>query len=821
MQVLAALSAMEGMAAFFWLMSLPTNRQTFSAFRLAGLMGILIVILFFAAVLIYLRRQKRGSAEYIEKIAKLRNWKTLSFFLLTFSSILWIAILHKDTWLLHVSESTYARLVPLLAYSMMLCLQAGIFLFVIHHDRSSSPDVSRPILKPSLLLAGIFLAAWIFISISKLGFIHDEVGLSWGPPGTPITFAQSQLVLAAGFLSMFGWHILKSRFFLPPMRDVLVFLGLWILAVILWWNQPASPTHFSPPPMAPNQEVYPNSDALIFDRSSYHLLYGIGFDNQLTRRPLYVGMLALFHKMAGATYESTIFLQILLLALIPPLVYLLTSKLSNRLSGLVAGGLILLREMNSLELSGVLVTSHAKMMMSDMMATLGIVLFVYVSAKWLASERAGNWEPAIMGACLGLTALIRAQVLILLPVLLLFILPVRKPLTQAFRASLFAVLGLAMVMSPWVWRNWNLTGTFVLDDRGEERLLARNYSLTPFSLPSPLPGETEREFSARLKEDILEFICTHPEQVLFFVSNHFLRNMAVSSVYLAPTYSTNSPATLVERLPYWNDWTGDLTRASGIALFINLIVVAFGVGIAMGKNKYTGLFPFAAFLMYAFGNALVRSSGWRFIQPVDWVILVYYSIALAYLPSKVNSIFREAAPVRPVSERMVTGCASYSPAFILTILFMLGAAVTIAERLIPAREYESFTEKARAELSKEGYLSAAEISTFLEQEDAVLSSGVALYPRYVRPNARVYLAEAPRGYRYLHFWLINEGDHQIILPLQNPPDNIPHTATVSVIGCRIDSYIAAFAVIVHEPSSQILLLDPQSPFLCPETEPGD
>jgi len=823
MQILAALSTVEGIVAFIWLLSLPTNRQMFSASRLAGLLGILLVLLISVAAFIYFRPPGEDSLKLIEKIENLKNKVVLSFLTLTVSLFLWVAILFKEQWLFFVSESTYIRLLPIITYAVLLLLQLGIFLLLIDRRSDSRNDNFQSVWKPALAHWGIFLVVWILSSLSHLGFIYDDVGLSWGPPGTPITFAQVQLVLAISFLLTFGWYLIRSRLLKLSwfsIKDILVFVLLWSVAVMLWSNQPMSPTHFAPPPMPPNNETYPNSDALIFDRSSYHLFYGVGFGDHLVRRPLYVGLLALFHKLIGSGYDNTVFLQILLLALIPSIVYLFTSKLSNRMAGLIAGGLILLREKNSIELSGVIVTSHAKLMMSDMIAMLGVILFLYATVRLLSKENPRDLESAVVGACLGLTALIRAQVLILVPVLFLFLLLSKRPWKSGFRASVFALLGLILVMSPWVLRNWNLTGTFVLDDRGEERLLARNYSLTPYALPPQLEGETDDEFSARLKADIFTFIRTYPEKVLSFVSNHFVRNLATSSVYIAPAYSADSPTSLIGRLPYWNEWTGKLTTAGAIALFINLGIVALGISIAQTKNQWAGLFPVAVFLFYSLGNALVRSSGWRFNQPADWIILVYISIAIAYLPSRIKLLLYDNILVQSLNENKAGANPPVMQAIVFAALFLIGASIPIAESTIPNRDFDHFTVEAKNDLSDGGILTSDEINDFLTQDNAILISGIGLYPRFIRPNnSRVYLAEAPTGYRYLHFWLMNDEDNQVVLPLQNSPANIPHTAIISVIGCQEESYISAFAVIVHEPNTQIILRDPSVQFQCPMPEP--
>lgn len=793
-RIIALASFIEGLFTFLWLASIPTS-GTFSPVRLASLFGILIVAGGGLAIFI-ISRQGNPFTSKIEQVAKDRTGKFIAFALTIISLSLWIIILYKDWLLSFMDTAVYTRFIPVAVLGVLVCLQTGI-VFLFPHVNVDKENIFAVVGRPTLILLGCFLAVWVFLSITHLGFVFDDVGLSWGPPGTPISFPQVNLIFVISLLLASVYGILHSKISARiPVRDVVVFIGLWVLTVMFWLNAPVSATHFNPPPMPPNDETYPNSDALVFDKSAYHLLEGTGFNNQLHRRPLYVGLLALFHRISGSGYEETILLQVLVLAFIPSLTYLLTSNLSNRLAGLIAGGLILFREKNAIELSDKIVTSNAKLMMSDMLAMLGVIAFVYVLVKLFSKKENNLWMLAIAGACLGLTALVRAQVLILLPVLLLFILFYRKPFAQGIKDLLLVVLGLALVMSPWIWRNWNLTGTFVLDDRGEERLLARNYSTNPVDLPPPLEGETAQEFSARLKRDIFTFMLEHPSDMAFFVSNHFFRNMATSVVYIAPLLSTASPRDVVDGTLFWESWQGDLNANSGISIFVALTIIALGVATAQTKNKIAGWLPLVLFLAYSAGNALVRSSGWRFSLPVDWIILVYYSIALAYIPSKIKFVWNgnnESQSNHQTSVTRKTGL------IVLSTLFLIGASVPIAEQLIPHRDFSNITNAAKEKLSP------TELETFLAQDNAILLSGIALYPRYITPNSRIHLADAPpRDFRYLHFWLINDGDDQIVFPTQISPKVFPNTETVSILGCREENYILATVIIVHD---QILAQD--------------
>ena len=816
-RTVALASFIDGVITLVWLSSIPASGGIFSPVRLTSLLGILLIALGGLAVFIRVKSENRF-VQKTEWLADSKSGLLVSWLLVITSLSLWVTILYKSWLITIVDEAVYTRLLPIAVLGVLLCLQLGLLFLMPNVSKDTWIDLIGPIWKTTLMLLGCFLAVWVLMSATHIGFVFDNVGLSWGPPGTPLSFSQINLVFAVSISLVFAYNIIISRISLKkiPVRDIVIFAGLWGLAVILWWNVPASETHFNPPPMAPNYETYPSSDAWIFDRSAYHLLFGTGFSNQLVRRPLYVGMLALFHKLGGFGYEDTIFLQILILAFIPSLTYLLTSKLSNRLAGLIAGGLILLREKNAIELSDKIVTSNAKLMMSDMVAMLGVIAFMYVMVKVLSSKECSIWLLGIAGACLGLTALVRAQVLILLPLLLLFIIINRRPLKFGLKDATLVMLGCILVISPWAWRNFSLTGTFVLDDRGEEKLLARNYSSSPGNLPSPLPSETEKEFSTRIKKDILTFMVEHPSDVAFFVSNHFFRNLATGTVYMASLLSTDSLRVIVDRTLFWDEWKGMISVESGISIFITLILLALGVTVSQGRKGLAGWFPLATFLFYSAGNALVRTSGWRFSIPVDWVILVYYSIGLAYLPSRIRLVFDGSVSLPSDFGFASVSKKSYSGVIVFCILILIGASVPIAERLVPARDFSNVTDKTKDRMLLEKSIPRDEIETFLAQENAFFYSGIALYPRYIGDNSRIYLAYTPKDFTYLHFWLINDGDNQIVLPLQNSPDTFPHTSTVSVIGCKEDHYILAWAVILHTTSAdKVIMQDAPSPLSCP------
>src|SRR5512141_981057 len=95
---LAILSLAEGLIAFLWLLSFPTNRQGYSLFRLASLAAVLLIALISAVLFITLRTPKEP-VNFIAQVANLPGKILSSFLLIAVSLLLWTAILFKEQWL--------------------------------------------------------------------------------------------------------------------------------------------------------------------------------------------------------------------------------------------------------------------------------------------------------------------------------------------------------------------------------------------------------------------------------------------------------------------------------------------------------------------------------------------------------------------------------------------------------------------------------------------------------------------------------------------------------------------------------------------------
>jgi len=63
-------------------------------------------------------------------------------------------------------------------------------------------------------------------------------------------------------------------------------------------------------------------------------------------------------------------------------------------------------------------------------------------------------------------------------------------------------------------------------------------------------------------------------------------------------------------------------------LIASLLILSIGFGTAWRKYKVAGAVPMMVFLVYNLATAVARTSGGRYIQPVQWIVYLYFGIGL-------------------------------------------------------------------------------------------------------------------------------------------------------------------------------------------------
>jgi hypothetical protein len=304
----------------------------------------------------------------------------------------------------------------------------------------------------------------------------------------------------------------------------------------------------------------------------------------------------------------------------------------------------------------------------------------------------------------------------------------------------------------------------------------------------------------------------------------------------------------VKRLPFWQwgKWSGEIPSQSVVPILVNLFVLAVGFRQAWKKAGWNALLPAGMAFGYYFANGLARTSGGRYLQPVDWVWIVYYSIGMASLAAGLFRLFG-VKPASVLLNEPTRGVVTISivrfpqqlksslqsqGVQIFTIglgFLLLGLAIPAAEFVFPPR----YTEETRqamfaafAQANNEQGL-APHLDTFFANGGMVLQ-GRGMYLRYYGAEqgepGSLYPAVYPRPFPRLSLFLIGPTPIGVYLPIEGRPDiRAQNAVDVLVLGCMqmIEKGPYFDALALYYPATDELFL--RAPFpetlTCPLPEP--
>ena len=835
-QLYFVLALLSGCAAMFLLFNNPSEAASAWVFGLsksrAVLAAALLLWIFAAAVLV-----RRSSVWQDRILTGLRKRWVYRVGLLSSSVGL---VVGSQIWhLANVVADPYVRgllvrLVPVLLLVTLFGLQNLLLLPLLHHGSDHLRGaLSSKTLRIGGIIFGLFILIWAVIALTGLGITPDAIG--WDAPGVPVTVASVGLAGLVGIIWLcLPINDIRKNLFI----DILLGLIIWGAAALLWSGQPMQPDYFAPAPQPPNFEHYPHSDAATHDVLAQGLLIGEGFPG-VARKPLYALFLALLHQIAGQDYQQVIFLQILVVALLPVGVYGLGKTLHHRVSGIVAAILVILRERNAIALSGTIGVSHVKLLMSDLPATLGVVALTLLLVAWLEKPDQRRAYPFALGGLLGLLLLMRPQVVVLVPVIFLFVMGIfiRRP-GVALRHVGILSLGLALTLIPWLWRSYQITGQYVLNDPNQNAFLTQQYSLTPGYDPlQRFPGETDGEFAQRVDDYLSEFMRTNPGLVASFVVSHFSHSLVemVITLPMSPWVVSDagsdlfpnwvqqserlweeccSPQAYVGSQPFWSAWQGSLTGEMILMLTLNLAIVAVGMSAAITRRDILGVIPLGVGLTYVLSTAVGRYSGWRLILPADWALFLYYALGLGQLLLWAKTYLTRRIPNdelphlnEPTWTRTLKLADRTLPSLRMLVvpglIFLgLGLSPILVEKLIPPR----YDEISIADVGN--YLQEIPAAAnLLEDEDLIVLQGRVLYPRFYRPGkgepGNAWPAFGERTFSRLGFILLSSVRSDVIFPIEESPEFFPNAVDAIVLGCPANDYIGALAGQTHHKSRQL------------------
>jgi hypothetical protein len=802
-----------------------------------------------------------------------------------------------------------ARLAPVIAWLTGLCAQtlAAILYIRFGKDILKFRPKGKIFWVVLAYFAGIFLV-WIWATRSVIPVASGKVG--WNLLGAPILEYQVLVAWLSGAALLWlvnGFNSSNTKpawlkKITPGKADLVLACLIWLGAVLLWQSITLTPNWFLSERLAPNQGYYPYSDARQYDRVAQSALIGEGFkffNGWDVRRPLHGAYLTILHLIAGQEYQKIITLQVLLLALLPVLVYFLTRLLHNRASGVVAAVLVILREANSISITGNITTSNVQLLMVDLPVALMVVFFAILAIKWLgqlAKQVAQQPDqPTLLalvcGGALGLAILIRLEtaVLSLSPALIasLILLPKKKYALWCKQLALFA-LGVVLVISPWVYRNWQRTGLIFVDSPLfrfgiiYQRFQPSNIQTLP-PLPisggqvSPAPAtpaiaQPTTQPTAPLQatttavpsnaaasgqppvitiaQNNWQAALKQPGELISFALAHYT-NSQIQSILIFPTtyrwfdsslaflahrdlsrYLTEccSLSNYTRRVPYWHKWDGTFPSQSILPILFSILLIAAGIQTTWNKHKLISLLPVLTLLFYLGFNAALRNSGGRYILPVDWGVIVFYSIGVVQLTTFVVGGITGKKPtpglpaqVEPTSDRPARqGSLLRQARFYIAAagFFLLGCTIPLIEVGFPERYTPTRTKNMLTAIYNSPELPAnvsQDLKAFLTKGGSVIA-GRGLYPQFFPAGYGTqdidYAPLAPKPYPRMVFDLTAIASQDIALPFDKKFFRFPNASDVLVFLCQTTTATSGdpLAVAVFDENGKITNLYLRTPY---------
>jgi hypothetical protein len=636
----------------------------------------------------------------------------------------------------------------------------------------------------------------------------------------PLLAWQVYLIVLAAIL------LRRNRFDWPRHADTLLFFAIWGISAFFWVSQPLQASFFFTPPMSPNLEFYPFADLEFFDQASQYALLGQGINNGFFfDRTLYIAFLVYLHTFFGQNYELLMNIQAGLFAILPAVIYLIAKNLHSRPAGLIAAALTGWRGVNALAAMALINTSTAKHMLTDFPTGLGLAIFCLFLVQWLRDPQKQWPKAAAAAGALGLTSLLRPHVmailLVFLPVILLVSLPKwHKGLAVASLSN----LAFFASISPWTFlsgNNISIIDLYATRIRNviEQRYVPEEQEQIP-ALPPAKPGLLALADPAE------------PPVETPFVISQFLNNLQTSAFGLPLSLQlVNLKETVKTGETVWQTgWQGDLSVQASMMLVLGLALSALGIGAGMQKSFLAGLALPVVFAIYAAANSLARTSGGRYIVPIDWIVILFFGLGLTVVLEAGQAFFKRQSangePVRPAVEERNPPHWGIKAFGLVACFGLIGGLIPFSQTLNPLR-YQSASQYELIEKFVGFGLEREALQEFLKNENAAILQGAALYPRYFHQDEghRSWPPYQKTDYPRTIFVLIGPQPQAHTIILAGPArEYFPHNSDVLVLFCKHEKdafdNVILNALLVALPGQNILYqTQPERPLECPVAKP--
>ena len=812
----------------------------FSPSRMAMLAGLMLAGIG-SFILFLLSLRKKGLPRFIAFIQGGNNTRL--------SELLWIGCILSLPFLLMPLEqfgsaaAIVERLRPFFLLLSWSCA-SGLALVRILLSDWSVGSVSGLSDKPFLVFCALFLASVAFIALSGWGVSSaTEV---WYDNAIPLLPQQIALVLLLvliliGVINQTCLRMLHNRWFW--------FFFIWALAAALWQAVPMRRHFFAPGPYPPDNQFYPYSDAMGNDLAAQSALAGLSFNfGRIVLKPVVSYVIYLFTLLSGNQMNATLTIQSAMFGVLPALLFLFVSGEITVLAGLIAAGLQIAHEINALN-SDTVLTVHSKLEMSEFLAEILFLSFAWSVFKWLKNNANSRVYAVTAGGILALLVFTRFNFVAMLPAVLpLSLIVLRKNLKRWAGTSLLFVGAFLLALSPWLIRSYQITGKIAPEIFDSFQAVVVDQRLSLIAVPEPIqpitePAETpSREVVPTTqfpvnKEDVAktETIGRQPalkiSPLFDTIANHTLHNLSALLFVLPHQVSWESLRTIYQSEDsLWRaHWNGKLTFPQTLMLLLNGVVLSASLAFLWKKFRWQGMTVLYLTIVYAAALGIARTSGGRYLVPMNWSVIYLYAIGLgAFLKGETTDQLIAKGSTESTVEITKPIRAVWLPLITLAFAGVYFSMIVI-EKVTPPTIVEKSEGQLLQQLSifSESEDIVSDLSTAVEEGKVQIYSGKALYSRFYYFNQGESGNDAafvPQPYSRWIFRLMQpDGFADVVLPTDQIPESMPNASDVIVLGClnKEKGLIDALAVFV-EPSNvekSAYYRQPEHPAACPLAEP--
>lgn len=680
--------------------------------------------------------------------------------------------------------------------------------------------------KVFLLIVSIFTLISVFVLVTGIGRTPDE--RFWNVAGVPVLLNQFVLVILLAYLVDFLSDFIKPKtqstsHLVPILLDLVVCIVIWAGAAFLWTQAPFSNSFFAEGPFPPNDDFYPYSDAALTDLGGQYMLIGEGLEYPyFTEKPLYSMFLGLLHLFAGQNYLDTTTWQIAIFACFPVLLYILGVKFGNRFLGTSLALFAAVKEYNAIFSTFKISVSNSRLYLSEFPMAICMVALAISLFFWFSRSGKNKVWILVSGGVLGISSLIRSNPILLLPCIIVFSFFAYKWDWKRIGRSLVLFLaGFLFVVAPWTIYNQVTYGTnpyaykikAVIQTRfldepqdpaptgngiSDEFLLGKKYTEAPKVLPSAIA-----QINSGQKVDQAD----SETSTWKIVAGHFLNN-EVKALFILPFQLYPLELTPVLDSVYWDEpviWQGELPLGTLLATITNTAVIAIGIAYAWNKFQYTGLIPLVINIGYYLSNALGRTSGSRYLLPVDWTVYFYFLLGITAFYIRIKSHWLSKAKIpsgSKIQSVILDKKEKRSSLWVAAgLILMVGISIPLINTAFPKLYNNQITDETIGQITSGVFLQQANVTEEQISETIAQNNGEILFGRMLYPRYKAFRETGEFG---LFLTLLTPDLREVFFHFdEDDLLELPAGSEVIIVGCQRDGYTEGF--VGYIPDSQIIL----------------